>query len=181
MPAVNPPQGNPIRRLYLLNAPIGAGKTTWCLKFAQEAKAQGRSVSGLCSPAVFVEGQKIGIDLLDLRSSARRRLAILKPASSRGLTTRRWLFDEAAVAWGNDLLRQELALPGDLFILDELGPLELERSQGLTEALPILDARQHRLAVVVVRPSLVPVAQARWPWAVPLDLAQAAEKIHASS
>lgn len=161
-------------RLFLLTAPSGAGKTTWCLHLAKDAADLGIHVSGLCSPAIFEMGQKIGIDLLDLRTSTRKRLATPKPEISIGLATEHWLFEEATVQWGNLLLKQELSSLNELFILDELGPLELERNLGFTNAFPILDARQHHLACVVVRPSLLSLARARWHWAEVLPLAKAA-------
>lgn len=161
-------------RLFFLTAPSGAGKTTWCLQLAKDAAALGISVSGLCSPAVFESGQKIGIDLLDLRSSTRKRLASLKPESSAGLSTGHWRFDETVLQWGNSLLQQEWSASKGLFIMDELGPLEFERNLGFTDAFPILDARQHHLACVVVRPALLSLAQTRWHWAEVLDLTETA-------
>ncbi len=169
-------------KLFLLTAPSGAGKTTWCLQLAKDAADVGIPVSGLCSPAIFEMEHKIAIDLLDLRTSTRKRLATLKPETSIGLATEHWLFDETTVQWGNSLLkrpegfidqaRSENNPSGrdELFILDELGPLELERNLGFTAAFPILDARQHHLACVVVRPSLLSLAQARWHWAEVLNL-----------
>jgi len=158
-------------RLFLLTAPSGAGKTTWCLQLAKDARELGIPVSGLCSPAVFEEEHKVAIDLLDLRTSTRKRLATLKPEASIGLATEHWLFDETTVQWGNLLLQQEQYSSKELFILDEVGPLELERNLGFTNAFPVLDARQHHLACVVVRPSLLSLAQARWHWADVLTLA----------
>lgn len=158
-------------KLFLLTGDSGAGKTTWCLQLAKDAADVGIPVSGLCSPAVFEMGQKIGIDLLDLRTSTRKRLATLKPETSIGLATEHWLFNETTVQWGNSLLQQEQYSSKELFILDELGPLELERNLGFTNAFPILDARGHHLACVVVRPSLLSLAQKRWHWANVLTLA----------
>jgi hypothetical protein len=59
--------------------------------------ATGKRRGGLCSPAVFEMGQKIGIDLLDLRTFTRKRLATLKPETSSRLATEHWLFDEAVM------------------------------------------------------------------------------------
>ena len=47
------------------------------------------------------------------------------------------------------------ALPCDLLVVDELGPLELERGVGWTAALGLLQQSGFALAVVVVRPGLV--------------------------
>lgn len=155
--------------LFLITGASGAGKTSWCLALAKEAAARGRKVTGLCSPAVFENGRKVGIDLVDLRSTARRRMAALKApemGEQRG-ASRDWQFDEQALEWGNSLLGPAMH---DLFILDELGPLEFEHGRGLTNAFTVLDNGRFALACVVVRPSLLLQAQDRWPAARLLDI-----------
>lgn len=48
------------------------------------------------------------------------------------------------------------------FIVDEIGPLELVQNKGYIEALNILDAQSVNNALVVIRPSLLDIAQKRW-------------------
>ena len=57
------------------------------------------------------------------------------------------------MAWGAAVL--DSACPCDVLIVDEIGPLELERGQGWANALDVLRAGQFDLAAVVVRPSLI--------------------------
>jgi len=155
--------------LFLLTGFSGAGKTTWCLKLAEEAAALGWRVRGLCSPAVFESGHKTAIDLLDLHTYTRKRLAVRKSETTDQLVTKEWQFDSDALKWGNTLLQPESCY---LFILDELGPLELERGIGFTNAFSVLDAHPFRLGCVVVRPSLLQTAQERWPSACPINIAE---------
>ena len=159
------------RLLFLLTGSSGAGKTTWCLELTRVAAAAGRRVSGLCSPAVWEDGRKMGIDLVDLHSSLRRRLAIRKPPGAIGeqAGSRDWQFDEQVLQWGNALITPA---ENDLFILDELGPLEFEHNRGLVNAFVVLDHGGFDLACVVVRPSLLLQAQERWPAARLLDLGE---------
>jgi hypothetical protein len=42
-----------------------------------------------------------------------------------------------------------------VLVVDELGPLELVRNQGWTAGLDVLRAGRYRLALAVVRPSLL--------------------------
>jgi len=49
----------------------------------------------------------------------------------------------------------------DLFIVDDLGPLELVRGEGWTPVLPMIRARQFDAALVVVRPELIDLARMR--------------------
>ncbi len=64
--------------LCLITGSIGAGKTSWCLELAYQARLAGLSPRGLVSPAVFEMDEKIGIDLIDIESQQRSRLATLK-------------------------------------------------------------------------------------------------------
>jgi nucleoside-triphosphatase len=150
-------------RLFLITGPSGAGKTTWCGELAELARARGLRLAGLWSPAVFVNGRKIGIDMVDLRTQERRRLANLRGKEAAAVATIQWAFDPEVIAWGNAAL--DNLPPHDLLVIDELGPLEFMRGEGLLAGLRVLDAGAYRVAVVVIRPSLLPEAQARWPHA----------------
>ena len=44
--------------------------------------------------------------------------------------------------------------------MDEIGPLEMDRGEGWTNALEVLRLGEYRLAVAVVRPSLVDAVRA---------------------
>jgi nucleoside-triphosphatase THEP1 len=116
------------------------------------ARQRGLDCAGLLSIARFDGARKVGIDLLDLRSGISRPLAEAdqQPASLR---TEAYRFDADVLDWGAKLL--EAALPCEFLVVDELGPLELERNRGWVNALHTLRAGGFRLAVVVVRPELL--------------------------
>ena len=139
-------------QIVVLTGDLGSGKTTTCLQFAEQVTGQGLDCAGIVCPARFAGQRKAGIDLLDLRTKERRPLAEAdeQPAALR---TGMYRFEVDTIAWGMTCL--ESACPCDGLIIDELGPLELERGAGWTNALDILRAGQFRLAVVVVRPRLV--------------------------
>ncbi len=147
----------------ILTGERGAGKSTWCARLAQEARAVSWRVAGLWSPAVMEREAKIAIELVDLESGEKRRLAVRGTAEEGGTHGLRWRFVDETIAWGNALLGA-LASP-DLLIVDELGPLEFRHEQGLQAGLAAVDRGAHRLAVVVIRPELLPDALARWPGA----------------
>lgn len=157
--------------LTLVTGPRGAGKSTLCRAAAEEAARRGLRVSGLLSPPVFEHDQKIAIHLVDLATRESREMARCRTSSEPASThaTADWSFDPSVLAWGDAVLRA--AGDCDLLVVDELGPLEFERGQGFMSAFPLLDARRYRVALVVVRPTLLDAAQARWPWADVLDVA----------
>ena len=65
--------------------------------------------------------------------------------------------------WGNGILRG--IRDCNIFILDEIGPLELEKGLGLTAGLEFVDAHRNIPCFVAIRPSLVQLAGKRWNWA----------------
>jgi iron complex transport system ATP-binding protein len=155
-------------QLIIVTGQSGSGKSTWCKELARRAAEKGLSVGGVLSPAVFENGEKTGIDLIDLSDGTRRRLADRRQGSSSKVTTPRWQFDEAALDWGNTILGN---LPStDLVIIDELGPLEFVRGMGLQNGLRVVDEGGHRVTCVVVRPSLLSDARKRWPHGLVMDV-----------
>jgi len=158
--------------IVIVTGAPGSGKTTCCAQRITQAQAAGWDVAGVLSPARFVGEKKVGIDGVDLRSGARRALAARRTtdeaAGAVGIVTQRWRFDDAALAWGHAVLAH--ATPCDLLVVDELGPLEWLQGQGWQAGLAAIDTRAFVTALVVVRPSLLELALARWPAATVLTL-----------
>jgi hypothetical protein len=151
----------PIR--VLVSGEIERGKTGTCQEAARLLRERGWKVAGLLSPGIWKGGEKIGIKALDLHSRQSRILAQRFDQDEEliGVQTRRWRFDPAIIEWCNSILRD--ATPCDLLVVDEFGPLELVRGEGLIDGLPVVDAGHFRLGLMVVRSHLLPIAQERWP------------------
>lgn len=153
--------------LLILSGPSGAGKSSLCARLAEDARTAGLVTGGLIARAVFSDDRKIAIELVDQLSGERRHVAGRRAAGDAGLTTEQWTFDPAALAWGDQRLRE--LPPCDLIFIDELGPLELRRGQGLLAGLALIERRGARI-IVVIRPELLAEARTRWPWGAVLDL-----------
>ena len=69
-----------------------------------------------------------------------------------------WFFNRQTLEWGNRALRSIQFC--DLLVVDELGPLEFNFSQGFVDALDILQSGAYHLAMVVIRPELLERASA---------------------
>jgi nucleoside-triphosphatase THEP1 len=146
--------------LFFITGESGVGKTTWCKEQIQVQRSAGKRIAGLISPPVFRQGQKIGIDLLDLSSGDSRPLAHARKKMKPYAATKKWIMHPETIRWGNRLLSSIDSC--DLLFLDELGPLEFLHNQGLTEAFPLINRQAYRVAIIVVRPSLLKEATNRW-------------------
>jgi len=191
--------------IIILSGVSGSGKTSSCAVAVDLAREAGFPVAGSLCEAVFEGGSKVGIDWRDLaddgapqRSLARRLPGFVPPPADEArppvrigaydgsdpLTIRfgAWAFDRAALAEADAAAADAIAGvsgpdgPGaGLAVVDEIGPLELDRGVGMVGALAALDRaaadRSGRgLAVVVARPDIADRLAARWPGSVRIDV-----------
>ena len=155
-------------KIILLTGEIESGKSSCCLDVLKIARERRIQVAGLISPGIFEGGEKIAIDALDLKSGTKRRLAELKENQTLGLETKRWSFYPEVVLWGNQVLQD--AVPCDLLMVDELGPLEFHQQAGWINGFDVLESKAFQVALVVIRPSLIEEASQHWNIAQTIDL-----------
>lgn len=147
--------------LFLITGSRGAGKTTFCSRLVKAAREAGWQPGGLISHPVFEESRRAAIDTEDLRTGEIRRLAAaVAPGEAATPGTKHWLFDPGALEWGNRVLAK--CTPCDLLVVDELGPLELERGEGWQAGLAAVDSQQYAIALVVIRAELLGKVLLRW-------------------
>jgi len=149
------------RKRFIVTGMQGSGKTTFCQVLIHQAKKAGWRIGGVLSPPVFEGDEKVGIDIVDLSTNQRKRLAKLREEGGEGPQTIRWTFNEDALTWGNAVLGSVSSC--DLLIVDELGPLEFERAEGWLNGFSAVDTGEYKFAVIVVRPQLVEQALEKWP------------------
>lgn len=157
-------------KLFIITGSVGAGKSAFCARLIEPARSAGLKIGGILSPGIFENGQKIAINAIDLSSGQSTILATLRSSADQAadLQTPRWQFSSPAMAWGNAVL--QTATPCDLLVVDELGPLEFEQNRGWTAGFAALDSGLYQAGVVVIRPSLLGMAQQRWPLAQVVNL-----------
>jgi nucleoside-triphosphatase THEP1 len=143
-------------RTIVLAGERGAGKSTVCRETIALAQARGYSCGG-----VLTLGRPDGaLDVLDVRSGYVCRLT-LEPDANQAVIQGRFRFDPETLAWGDAVLAQ--ATPCHLLVVDELGPLEIERGEGWSKAFDVLYKANFTLALVVVRSELIAHAQLKLP------------------
>lgn len=159
--------------LLILTAPIQTGKTRWLEALISELASCGVTSYGVVAPGRWHrepesgELVKDGIDNVLLPSGERVRLAEAARGHD-GTAGLGWSFDANSLARVDshfaELASQADGAPG-LLVVDELGPLELKRGEGLVHAVELLErgpAPAWPHAIVVVRPALVLLAKERF-------------------
>lgn len=142
-------------RVLILTGERGVGKTTVCSRVVHLAREHGYTCSGLLTLAQ--EGLR---DVVDVAKRSQRRLTQgYKDVSP--IIQGRFRFSARTLSWGNDVLSR--ATPCDLLVVDELGPLEVERQEGWVVAFDVLATGGFTVALVVVRPELVGQVRDRLP------------------
>ena len=137
--------------IAVLTGERGIGKTSICRRVVALAQPAGWSCGGIITLALGDAR-----DVLEVAGGAVRRLT-RSAGTSQAVDQGRFLFDPGVLNWAQQRLSQ--ATPCDLLVIDEIGPLELERGKGWVNALDVLRDGDFGLALVVVRPELV--AQAK--------------------
>jgi nucleoside-triphosphatase THEP1 len=148
------------RKITIISGKRDIGKTNLCMLLRKKIVQADKEVSGVISPGLYKGDQKIGILTEDIRSGKSRQIARFAPGWDPENPNREWDFNQKAVSWGNERLKG--CVPSDYLIIDELGYLEFEENQGWTAGLQALDRGDFNHAIVVIRPDLVNLAQARW-------------------
>jgi nucleoside-triphosphatase THEP1 len=139
--------------VILLTGERAIGKTTVCRETVARAQAEGHPCGGILTLA-----RDDAREILDVSSGDTRRLTVEADARD-AVEQGRFRFDPRALIWANGALAR--ATPCDLLVVDELGPLEVERGEGWVSAFDVLRAGEFTLAVAVVRPELLAQVQRR--------------------
>ncbi len=143
--------------IVLITGPRRGGKTTLLLRVWEAAQAHGLSTGGFLSVARFCGTEKVGIDVMDATTGSVQPLAVL--GTGGPIHTGHYSFDPEGIAAG--LRFAQAGRAADVFFVDELGPLELQRGEGWAAVLPLIVARAFGVCFVVIRPELIALARAR--------------------
>jgi len=147
----------------VLTGQVHAGKTTVCSAVADLAQQYGYCARGILTPPIFdQQGNRLGIEALDLASGERRELARID-RDWGGPHVGPYHFDPAALQWGQDVIARAIAVGCDLLIVDEIGRLELEQNKGFNHILHLLATSVVPRSLLVVRATLLDTFRRRWP------------------
>ena len=147
----------------LLTGKRQVGKTTVCKRVAELARGLGYGPAGVLTPVLL---DKDGFPVVRhalMVADGEQRLLARADGDLGGPRTSRYSFDADVFSWVIGRLRAAISQGCDLLIVDEIGPLELERGRGLAPLLSDLSARRLPPLLLVVRPELAGRLQERLP------------------
>jgi nucleoside-triphosphatase THEP1 len=158
----------------LLTGRRGVGKTTVCQAVAELARRRGYRPGGVITPALYAcpeprrracpadwelgignwELTKVGFEALDVGSGQRWPLARTDQELG-GPQVGPYSLDPTALARALEVLKRAATAGYDLFMVDEIGPLELEQGEGFAPILDLLPVKGPTNTLIVVRPALL--------------------------
>lgn len=140
------------KKVYIISGHSNDEKTNWIMKSVEFLKEKNLSFAGVVAPGVWVDDEKTGIDSFLLPNEELVHLAVRKPDFSEGYS-RKWKIDDEVMK----KINTHLGNLGDCnyVVIDEIGPLEIIKKQGFTNALKILEEGYYQNVIVALRPSLV--------------------------
>ena len=136
--------------LILWTGPKHSGKTTSAANLAHIVRAEGFNVAGILAPSLYLNGELLGFDVLDLQSENRAPLARRKTSQSKAGP---FTFIDEGLKLGNTALGKQAIKSADLIIVDEFGPLELN-GNGRRKNIDSLLASSDAVILLVVRREL---------------------------
>jgi len=130
----------------LLTGPPRSGKTTTLERTISRLREDGYAISGLSSPEIRENGERVGFELVDIASGEREVMAHVDFDDGPRIGSYR--VDVSAV----DRLSQE-ALPvgletADCLVIDEIAPMQLESEQFIRETERALESSTPVLAAI---------------------------------
>ncbi len=143
-------------QIILLTGKRQVGKSTLCLRLVKLAREEGLTVAGLITRRTGPHD----LEVLELTSGQAYALTLPFDAPD-GVAFSNFRMDPAAVS--RSALALEESFPTDVFVLDEIGPLELVHHRGWSRALTLLAGSDYKIAFVVVRPELLLEAILQFP------------------
>jgi len=148
----------------------GCGKTRFVEALVKHISDSGFRCRGVCSLAILEAGVKTGIAAQLIPGGESRQLARLAQAGDIHVFGKWRMFPET-MAWALDYLQANSY--SDLWVIDELGPYEVEQGLGWAAILPRLGNIPSKVTLITYRPSLQTYFGKRYPGMIAFDLEQA--------
>jgi nucleoside-triphosphatase THEP1 len=135
--------------ILILSDKINSGKSTFCMKCVDELIKRGTPVDGWITPAHMIDGEKVGHDFVSIKNSTvcdAIPFTRMEPFEN-SFPWRRWHFNAEAFELASELANN--SQDTKLFIMDEIGPLEIQEGKGFYTPMQRMLGRRENVLVVI--------------------------------
>ncbi len=144
----------------IITGGVQSGKSTLAARLVRFLNSRGVSLSGILAIGLWQDDQRLGFDLVDLKTGAKCPLARRRNDLVNSAITPFKFFDQGLAA-GARALDQERCCDTSVIMVDEVGKLELS-GEGWARFLGPLLAIQTAVHIWIVREKLVDKVCRRW-------------------
>jgi nucleoside-triphosphatase THEP1 len=138
-------------KIALVIGPKNSGKTSYLKIVISRAQHKGLTVGGILSVSRANDLEKKDYFLYDIQTNREELLASADTHSGYTIQYGEYQFNPKIFESGNQILQQ--STHSDLIILDEFGPLELQRS-GFYQGFNFLLNHYKGILIIALRPAL---------------------------
>ncbi|WP_291766716.1 nucleoside-triphosphatase [Caldivirga sp. UBA161] len=126
-----------------ITGPPGIGKTTLIVKVTSRLKERGVKVIGFYTLEEKEEGVRVGFKLVNVSNGEWRWLAHVNKV--QGPMVGKYHVDVNSIEWGLTLLNEV----GDLYVIDEVGPMEMKYPLFLRRVEDIVNSKRFLITIHV--------------------------------
>lgn len=112
-------------KTYIIAGEQGEGKTTKLIDVVEKLKQKGCTIKGFFAEGYWSGNQRSGFDLVDIESGYSMEFCRGEPGKNY-LQIGRFYFNPEAINYGENLLTGQKDRKTDLWVIDEIGPFELQ-------------------------------------------------------
>ncbi|MCJ7696222.1 MAG: nucleoside-triphosphatase [Anaerolineaceae bacterium] len=146
----------------------GSGKTTFTKKIIDMASKKNLHIEGFISPAVFKQGKKVAINVVNIASGEERSLAEINDNLLETNLIGQWKFNLDAIEWVENFTNQVGEC--DIFVADEIGPLEIVLGKGWSKIFGEVTRINPKTVIFSFRPKFIDYFVAKYPNIQIIDL-----------
>jgi nucleoside-triphosphatase THEP1 len=151
------------KRIYIVSGEINSGKSSFLYEVVKYLQKKEIETGGVFSQSVYSDGNKVGYDLVNIKTNERISFMKLKDANcnednnnsiDKIYSIGKFKYSEEALTFGKEILSVENLLNVDVIIVDEIGPSELQGdlwADSLDEIIRV----EEKIIILVVRQSIV--------------------------
>lgn len=148
-------------KVFLIRGNREAGKTTFLSRLQEELQSLGIQVGGFLARGVHLNSQRQGYDL-ELIPGKQSSTFCRIDGPSKWEKVGRFRVDPEGITLGEKAFDMAVQKSVDVFILDEVGPLEMQ-DKGWADGICQLTAKSSIIQIWSVRNSLVKKVPRKWP------------------